>query len=432
MFVDEAEIFVRAGRGGDGAVSFHREKYRPKGGPDGGDGGRGGDVLLVVDPQMASLIDFEHRRQFVAENGRPGGPNFRRGRNGRSVKIRVPPGTVVYDADTGEQLADLTAPGAVYVPAWGGIGGRGNAAFKSPSFQAPKFAERGEPGEQRRLRLELKLLADIGLVGFPNAGKSSLLARVSRARPKIAPYPFTTLTPVLGVYAIEEGESFVIADIPGLIEGAHAGAGLGHAFLRHIERTKLLIHIVDVSRIERPDPLDDFRKINAELRAFNEQLARLPQIVALNKIDLLPNGVEDVADIRRELERQGFEAHAISAATGEGVEGLMRSAAALVREMRAKEPAPPEPEPPRRRRPVRPISVTREPDGTFVVSGSEPERAVVMTDLSNPAALLFLHKRLTEMGVMDELERLGAQEGDTVRIGDVELAYVTAADVYED
>lgn len=322
-FVDTARIYVKAGDGGHGCIAFRREKYVPRGGPSGGDGGRGGDVILYVDPSMHTLMDFRYQKHFRAERGQHGRGDNQHGADGRDLRIKVPPGTVVKDAETGEVIADLTEPGQEVIVARGGRGGRGNARFKTPSNQAPRIAEDGKPGEERWLELELKLLADVGLVGFPNAGKSTLLSRVTAARPKVAPYPFTTVVPNLGVVEYG-GETWVMADIPGLIEGAHAGAGLGHEFLRHIERTRVLVHLVDVAGTEGRDPVDDFRKINEELRRYNPRLARLPQLVAANKIDL-PEGRENLNRFVSEIQKEGYEVFPISAATGEGIDPLLRA-----------------------------------------------------------------------------------------------------------
>jgi GTPase len=432
VFIDEAEISVRAGNGGSGIVSFHREKYIAKGGPDGGDGGRGGDVILVADSQLSSLLDFTYTARYEAESGRPGGKNWRTGKSAKAVRIRVPVGTVVHDLGAGVTLGDLSRAGQQLLAARGGVPGRGNAAFKGPTRQAPRFCEKGEKGEHRRLKLELKLLADVGLLGFPNAGKSSLLARVSAARPKIGDYPFTTLVPNLGVCAIDRHSSFVMADIPGLIEGASEGIGLGHAFLRHIERTRLLVHLVDVSRFERTDPMADFEALRAELTAFGHGLAQLPTLVALNKTDIAD--AEDVGEMVAELARRGYEVFAMSAATGEGVERLMGRVGEMVQAIRSAEPepveSPAEIEPRRAARRV--TRVLACDDGGFSVVGTEPERAVEQLNLSTEGGVLRLHEVLSEMGVMDALERLGARDGATVRIGEVEFDYITAAGVLDE
>jgi GTP-binding protein len=314
MFVDEVEIEAQAGGGGNGSATFRTEKHVPRGGPNGGDGGRGGSVRMVVDPNLTTLLDFRYRHRYRAERGGDGGSKDMFGKNGADLVLKAPLGTVVTDVETGAVVADLSTPESVAVIARGGIGGRGNTHFVTSVHQAPKFAENGEPGERRQLRLELKLLADVGLLGYPNVGKSTLIAAVSAARPKIADYPFTTLVPNLGVVYVEAERSFVMADIPGLIEGAHQGQGLGHQFLRHVERTRLLIHLVDVSGMTGREPLRDFDVLNRELALHSEKLASLPQIVALNKIDVATDP-DAVAAIRQELEGRGFSVHTISAAT---------------------------------------------------------------------------------------------------------------------
>ncbi|HWQ61988.1 MAG TPA: GTPase ObgE, partial [Negativicutes bacterium] len=306
MFIDRAKIQVKAGDGGNGMSSFRREKYVPKGGPSGGDGGRGGDVILVVDPNLNTLIDFRYKRKFKAEAGENGQTSNCHGRQADDLYVKVPPGTVVRDEDSGEVIGDLTASGQELVAAKGGRGGRGNARFVNSIHRAPTFAERGEPGDERSLLLELKVLADVGLVGYPSVGKSSLLARVSAAKPEIAAYHFTTLTPVLGVVSVREGQSFVLADIPGLIEGAHEGKGLGHDFLRHIERTRIIIHVLDVSGLEGRDPIEDYHKINDELKMYSERLASRPQIVAANKMDL-PEGRENYPRVAAFMAKEGRE-----------------------------------------------------------------------------------------------------------------------------
>lgn len=320
-FVDEATIYVRSGDGGRGCVSFRREKFVPRGGPDGGDGGKGGDVIILADPHMTSLLDFKYKREFIARRGEHGKGKKCHGRNAPDLIIKVPVGTVLKDERTGEVIADLTEPGQKVVVARGGRGGRGNARFATPTNQAPRFAEPGEKGEERWIRLELKLLADVGIIGLPNAGKSTLISRISAARPKVAPYPFTTLTPSLGVVRLEEDKTFVVADIPGLIEGAHRGKGLGLRFLRHIERTRLLLHVIDVTS---SSPIADFDTITKEMSSFNPKLLEKEQVVALNKIDL----VEDervIERVRKAFEERGIEAYPVSALTGEGMERLLEA-----------------------------------------------------------------------------------------------------------
>jgi len=329
QFIDEVVIRVKAGDGGKGAVAFRREKFVPKGGPSGGDGGNGGSVVLVVDEGLSTLLDFRYKSEFAAPNGQPGANKDRYGRAGEDIELRVPPGTQVYDAGTGELICDLQTHGQRFVAAQGGKGGRGNIHFATSTDRAPRRAEPGTPAEERTIRLELKLLADVGLLGFPNVGKSSLIARISAARPKIADYPFTTLVPNLGTVGLSDERSFVVADIPGLIEGAHAGAGLGDRFLRHLERTRLLVHLLDPSAPPQSDgtartPLRDFEATNRELELYDPALAARPQLVVVNKIDL-PDVRKKLATLARPFTRRGIEVHAISAATGEGVGALLEA-----------------------------------------------------------------------------------------------------------
>jgi GTP-binding protein len=318
MFVDEATIWVKAGDGGDGCLSFHREMYVPKGGPDGGDGGRGGHIILQVDPQLTTLVDLRYQSKYRAKRGTPGRGNNRHGKNGEDVVIRVPPGTLVKDEETGDLLADLAKPGEQYLAAQGGRGGRGNTRFKSSTNQAPRRVESGKPGEERHLLLELKLLADIGIIGFPNVGKSTLISRISAARPKIASYPFTTLTPNLGVVRASQYRSFVVVDIPGLIEGASHGTGLGVQFLRHIERTRYFVHVIDISSTTMRDPVDDFNLLNAELEQYDPELCQRSQIVVANKLDILQE--EDrLRNLQAFCRDRQLPCFPISAVTGQGV-----------------------------------------------------------------------------------------------------------------
>jgi len=336
MFIDRAIINVKAGDGGNGSLSFRREKFVPKGGPDGGDGGHGGDVVLVADASLSTLLDFQHRRHFRAQSGSHGEGSKRHGKRGGTLIVPVPVGTVVKDANTGEVIADLAQHGQKIVIGRGGRGGRGNARFATSTRRAPRIVEPGGSGHERRVELELRLIADVGLVGFPNAGKSTLLSRVSAARPKVADYPFTTTEPSLGVVALSDGRSFVVADIPGLIEGAHRGAGLGHAFLRHISRTRVLIHLIDLSSQDR-DPRTDFETVNRELWQYDPVLKERPMLVALNKIDV-PEARARVQDLSAALTAQGYRVFAISGATGEGVDMLMQAAAQTLDEARTREP----------------------------------------------------------------------------------------------
>ncbi|MDN5364708.1 MAG: GTPase [Eubacteriales bacterium] len=421
MFYDYAKIFVQGGRGGDGAVAFRREKYVPDGGPYGGDGGDGGSVILEADEGLRTLVDFRYQRHYRAERGEHGKGKKMHGRSGEDLILRVPVGTVVRDAATGEVLADLVRHGQRVVVARGGRGGRGNARFATSTNKAPDFAEKGEPGEERWLELELKLLADVGLVGFPNAGKSTLIAAVSAARPKIADYPFTTLTPNLGVVRVGEGMSFVMADIPGLIEGAHAGAGLGHEFLRHIERTRLLVHVVDMSGLEGRDPVEDFQVINRELALYNPRLAERPQIVAANKMDLSPAA----ENLRRFQEVYGkdYEIFPISAVTRAGLDALIQRVAEKLAEL------PPEQEPVveeevkiTRAEAKEPFQVLRE-GNVYVVTGPVVERMFHRTNFDNDSAVARFQHFLRRIGVEEELRRQGAKPGDTVRIMDMEFEF---------
>ncbi len=328
-FIDEVSIVVKAGDGGRGCVSFRREKYVPRGGPDGGDGGDGGDVIIRAESRITSLIDLRYRRRYTAQRGQHGMGSDRHGKNGRSVTIRVPVGTVVKDEETGEVLADLTRDGQEFVCARGGRGGKGNARFATPTNQAPRYAQPGEEGEERHLRLELKLLADVGIIGFPNAGKSTLIAHISAARPKIADYPFTTLVPNLGVVRYGDFGGFVVADIPGLVEGAHRGKGLGTRFLKHIERTSVFIHLLDLSPATGRDPLEDYRIVNEELRLFNPELAQRPQVVALNKVDIT-GARERAVELLKFFNAKGIKVQAISAVTGEGLKELVDYVGSMV------------------------------------------------------------------------------------------------------
>jgi len=406
-------------------MSLRHEKFVARGGPDGGDGGRGGDVVAIADPHLRTLIDFTFRTRFHAGNGGHGGGNQRHGKNGEKVEIRLPPGVVIRRADDQALIGELLRPGQRLVLARGGRGGRGNARFATSTRRTPRFAEKGEPGEENRLALELKLLADVGVIGLPNVGKSSLIARVSAARPKIADYPFTTLVPNLGVVRLEEGTSFVIADLPGLVEGAHRGAGRGHAFLRHVERTRLLIHMLDVAADR--DPLEDFAVVNGELALYREELTDRPQLVALNKMDLRPPESE-LLRVESGLSDMGRDSFRISAVTGEGVTRLMGGAAELLERLPvtwAEEAgsALTTDAVGAARKPSAAFEIAVLEQGIFQISGEQIERAVVMTDLDSEEAVRHLHRRLERMGVIRRLRQLGAKDGDRVRIGSVELEF---------
>lgn len=426
MFYDTAKIYVKAGDGGNGCVSFRREKYIPEGGPDGGDGGRGGNVVFRADEGLRTLVDFHYQRRYLAGRGQHGKGKNMHGRSGEDLVVRVPAGTVVRDAQSGMVLADLVRDGQEAVVARGGRGGRGNARFAGPKNKAPAFAEKGEPGEERWLELELKLLADVGLVGFPNAGKSTLISRVSRARPKIADYPFTTLVPNLGVVTLGEGVSFVIADIPGLIAGAHQGAGLGHRFLRHTERTRLLVHVIDVAGVEGRDPLEDFYVLNRELSLYNPLLAQKVQLIAANKIDL-PGAGENLQRLQKTLGAQ-YEIFPLSALTGQGLEPLLFRVAALLATLPAPQPGKAKEEEKdafhrvTRLKKEPPFFITRQ-NGIFVVRGRAVEKLVAMTDLDNPAALARLQKIFDRLGLEKALQQAGIREGCPVQIGKYEFVY---------
>ena len=422
MFVDKVKISVKAGNGGNGAVAFHREKYVAQGGPDGGDGGTGGSVVLRVDDNLSTLMDFRYKRKYVAPNGQDGQGARCRGKNGEDLIIRVPRGTVVRDAETNEVIKDMS-DSADFVLCKGGRGGWGNKHFATPTRQVPRFAKAGLPGESHEVVLELKLLADVGLVGFPNVGKSTLLSVTSNARPKIANYHFTTLYPNLGVIYVEEGVSFVMADIPGIIEGAAEGLGLGHDFLRHIDRCRLLVHIVDVSGSEDRDPVEDFEKINAELSQYSPDLAARPMIVAANKVDLIPEGSDNLERLRDYVTQRGYEFYEISAATHQGTRQLMQTVAARLREL------PPvtvyEPEY------VKPLAQAgaveelqiQQYDDLWVISGGWLERLLGDVNFDDYESRMYFDRQLRLSGLFDRLEAMGIHDGDTVSIYDLEFEY---------
>lgn len=433
MLVDQARIFVKAGNGGNGSASFRREKYIPKGGPDGGDGGKGGDVILVVADNLNSLLPFSYVQHYEAEKGVSGASRQKQGRQGKSRIVKVPPGTVVYLEDGDEPIADLTTHGEEFVIAKGGKGGLGNVHFKSSTHQAPRMAELGEPGEQRWLRLELRLIADVGLVGLPNAGKSTLLAAATRARPKIADYPFTTLSPNLGVVAIggPGGQTFVMADIPGLIEGAAGGAGLGHDFLRHVHRTRALVHVLDAAGgLEGRDPLEDFRTINAEIAAFDPDMASKPMIVALNKVDLV-EARDNLPRLHEMLEGEGHRVLDISAATGEGVTGLFNEVGAILRELELVEAEQRKSQAERPKRRVYTIGnvderawdVSRTGENSFRVTGVGIERFTHMTNFDLWEASERFQRVLDRSGITSELNRQGVRQGDVVMIANHEMVW---------
>ncbi len=419
MFFDEAKIYIKSGDGGDGSVAFRREKFVPFGGPNGGNGGPGGDVYLVADRNHNTLVHFKKRVHFKAENGGRGSGKNQQGKKGEDRLVPVPPGTMIYDADSGELLADLLEDGQRVRLAKGGRGGRGNAAFASPTNQAPRLAEHGEPGLERWLRLELKLIADVGVIGMPNAGKSTLLSVVSAARPKIAAYPFTTLQPNLGVVRVDDLHSFVMADVPGLIEGASDGAGLGHQFLRHVERTRLLIHLLDGAAL---DPLADYETINRELAQFSERLASKPQIVVLNKMDL-PDAQAWWPLIEEAMQERDAETLAISAVSGQGVRPLLHRTFQLLQALPPVELAPEAPAVLRPDLDESAFTIEREEDG-WRVRGVRVERVAAMTPFTLPEAAARFQRQLRAMGVEEALEQAGVQSGDTVRIGEEELEWM--------
>lgn len=424
MFVDQAKIYIKAGDGGDGAVSFHREKYVAAGGPDGGDGGKGGDIVFVVDDNISNLIDFRYKRKYVAEKGQNGGGKNCSGRNAPDLVVKVPRGTVVRELKSGRILADLSTDEPAVI-AHGGKGGRGNAHFATSTRQIPKFAKPGFRGDEYEVMLELKLIADVGLVGFPNVGKSTLISVVSAAKPKIANYHFTTLTPVLGVVKIEEGKSFVMADIPGLIEGASEGVGLGHEFLRHVERCRLIVHVIDVSGSEGRDPIEDFKAINHELENFSMELAEAPQIVAANKSDMATP--EQVERLRNYVEDQGLLFYEISAATTKGTKELMYGVWERLSVL-----------PPVKQFEAQPLTqeelddkliskkdfrVTVE-DGVYFVEADWLLDILRTADMDDYSSLQYFQNVLRTSGIIDKLEEMGIEEGDTVSIFDFEFEYL--------
>lgn len=424
MFVDQAKIYIKAGDGGDGAVSFHREKYVAAGGPDGGDGGKGGDIVFVVDDNISNLIDFRYKRKYVAEKGQNGGGKNCSGRNAPDLVVKVPRGTVVKEIKSGRILADLSTDEPAII-AHGGKGGRGNAHFATSTRQIPKFAKPGFRGDEYEVMLELKLIADVGLVGFPNVGKSTLISVVSAAKPKIANYHFTTLTPVLGIVKIEEGKSFVMADIPGLIEGASEGVGLGHEFLRHVERCRLIVHVIDVSGSEGRDPIEDFKAINHELENFSMELAEAPQIVAANKSDMATP--EQVERLRNYVEDQGLLFYEISAATTKGTKELMYGVWERLSVL-----------PPVKQFEAQPLTqeelddkliskkdfrVTVE-DGVYFVEADWLLDILRTANMDDYSSLQYFQNVLRTSGIIDKLEEMGIEEGDTVSIFDFEFEYL--------
>lgn len=424
MFIDIAKIFVKSGDGGHGAISFRREKYVVLGGPDGGDGGAGGNVVIEVDPQMTTLLDYSYKKKFAAKRGEDGYKSKCYGKKGEELVLKVPMGTVIKDVETGKIMADLAHKDSRVVVARGGKGGKGNAKFATPTRQTPRFAEPGMPGEERWITLELKLLADVGLLGFPNVGKSTLLSTVSRAKPKIANYHFTTLKPNLGVVKPAGTQSFVMADIPGIIEGAAEGVGLGIQFLRHIERTRVLIHVVDISGIEGRDAIEDFKKINEELKKYDIKLWDRPQIVAANKSDMLYED-EKFEEFKKAVNDMGFEkVFKISAATGQGVEDLMKEAAKMLTEIPVDEFEVPVEDRFEFEEKHFTYEIHIDDDGTYVVEGSFVDRLLLAVNIHDPNSLRYFHKVLKNKGIFDELKERGIQDGDMVRVNDFEFEYL--------
>lgn len=423
MFIDTAKITIKSGKGGDGAISFRREKYIPNGGPDGGDGGKGGDIIFASDPNMTTLLDFTYSRKYVSENGINGSGSKCYGKDGAKLIIKIPLGTILRDQVTGKIMADLSIPGETYVVAKGGKGGKGNVKFTTPTRQAPNFAEPGMPGEERIILLELKLLADVGLLGFPNVGKSTLLSKVTKASPKIANYHFTTLKPNLGVVNIKNLPGFVIADIPGIIEGASEGIGLGLRFLKHIERTRVLIHIVDISGIEGRDPYEDFLKINEELKKYSVKLTDRPQIIAANKSDLLYDDAKFL-EFKEKVNKLGFnKVYKISAASQDGIIELMKAAAQLLSTI-----------------PVTQLEISEEErfvpeekrftfnieknNGEFIVTGTFVDRLLQSVNVNDPDELRYFYKVLKNKGVVEELMQMGIKDGDTVKLNNFQFDFL--------
>ncbi len=426
MFADSAKVFIKSGKGGDGHVSFRRELYVANGGPDGGDGGRGGDIIFEVDDGLNTLTDFRHVRKYVASSGEEGGKRRCHGADGKDLVIKVPEGTVIKDFESGKVIADMSGENRREIILKGGKGGLGNMHFATSTMQVPKYAQPGQPAQELWVLLELKVIADVGLVGFPNVGKSTLLSRVSNARPKIANYHFTTLNPHLGVVDLGEGAGFVMADIPGLIEGASEGIGLGHAFLKHIERTKVLIHVVDAASTEGRDPVADIRAINKELEAYNPELLTRPQVIAANKIDAIyEDGEENPIDrLRSEFEPEGISVYPISAVSGQGVKELLYHVNELLKTVDRK-PVIFEKEFDMSMKAVEnlPYTVEKEKDGVYVVEGPKIDKMLGYTNLDSEKGFEFFQKFLKNTGILAELENAGIEEGDTVRMYGLEFDY---------
>ena len=426
MFADSAKIFIKSGKGGDGHVSFRRELYVPNGGPDGGDGGRGGDIIFEVDKGLNTLTDFRHVRKYAATNGEEGGKRRCHGKDGRDLIIRVPEGTVIKDFETGKVIADMSGEHTREIILKGGRGGNGNMHYATATMQVPKYAQPGQDGQELWVLLELKVIADVGLVGFPNVGKSTLLSRVSNARPKIANYHFTTINPNLGVVDLDGHASFVMADIPGLIEGASEGIGLGHAFLKHIERTKVLIHMVDAASTEGRDPVEDIKAINTELEKYNPELLKRPQVIAANKIDAIyADGDDPVGRIRDAFEKDGIQVFAISAVSGQGVKELLYHVYSLLKDMddapvifeREFDPAD------LIVNTTLPYTVEKIEDGLYSVEGPRIEKMLGYTNIDSEKGFEFFQNFLKTSGILEDLEKAGIEEGDTVKMYGLEFDY---------
>ena len=422
MFADRVRIFIKSGKGGDGHVSFRRELYVPAGGPDGGNGGHGGDIIFMVDKGLNTLGDFRHNSKYIAESGEEGGKRRCTGKDGEDLIIKVPEGTVIYDDESGKVIADMSGDNLQETILKGGRGGKGNMNYATSTMQAPQYAQPGQDAQERWVRLELKVIADVGLVGFPNVGKSTLLSRVTNARPKIANYHFTTLNPNLGVVDLDGSKGFVIADIPGLIEGASEGIGLGHEFLRHIERTKVIIHMVDAASVEGRDPIADINAINAELEAYNPELLKRPQVIAANKIDALyDDGLESPIDkLRKEFEPKGIKVYPISAVSGQGLKELLYAVRSLLDTM-AQEPVVFEKEmdiSEMYNSEAEAVNVTKDDEGVYIVEGARVDRMLGYTNLESEKGFSFFQRFMRENGILDQLKELGIEEGDTVRVGE--------------
>lgn len=429
MFADRARIYIRSGKGGDGHVSFRRELFVPNGGPDGGDGGKGGDVIFEVDEGLNTLVDYRHKRKFAAQDGEEGGKTRCHGKNGKDIVLKVPPGTVIKEAESGKVIADMSGDNTRQVILTGGKGGLGNMHFATSTMQVPKYGQPGQSAKELNVQLELKVIADVGLVGFPNVGKSTLLSRVTNARPKIANYHFTTLSPNLGVVDLDGAKGFVIADIPGLIEGASEGVGLGHEFLRHIERTKVMIHMVDAASTEGRDPIDDIYKINAELKAYNEEIAARPQVIAANKVDAIytGDGEDPIQKLKEEFEPQGIRVFPISAVSGQGLKELLY----YVRELLDTLPEEdivfeqeffPETALITENLPYT-VEKSTDEENTYIVEGPKIEKMLGYTNLDSEKGFAFFQNFLKDTGILDELEAAGIQEGDTVRMYGLQFDY---------